>query len=55
MRRVLTIPSIIVHPLRVQNIVHSHHVIVFTQCTTPHTSKFLHMSANTEYKTKMNT
>jgi hypothetical protein len=50
-----TIPSVVVHPLRIHHVVHSHHVIVLRECTTADAAKLLHVAADAENKTEVNT
>ena len=45
-----TIASVVVHPLRVEDVVHGHHVVVLAQRTTPYSPKFLHVSAHAKQK-----
>ena len=55
MKSVRTISCVVVHPLRVQNVVHRDHIIVLAQRTTAHPAKLLHMPADTEQKAEMDT
>ena len=51
----LTISSVVVQPLSIHDVVHGDHIIVFRHSTTSNTAQLLHVSANTENQTKVNT
>ena len=48
-----TIASVVVHPLSVQDIVHSDHVVVLAQRATTYSPEFLHVTADTKQETEM--
>ncbi len=51
--RVRTVPSIVIRPLGIQDIVHGHHVVVFVKCSAAHPSQLLHMPSNTKQQSHM--
>lgn len=50
---VLLVAVVIVHPLGVENIVQSDHILCLVHGSTPHTAELLHMGTHTEQETQV--
>ena len=51
----LTISGVVVQPLRIQDIVHRHDIVVLSRRSTSHPSQLLHMRPNAQQKPQMHT
>lgn len=49
------ITLVVIHPLGIKDIMEGDHAVLFAHSTGANTAKFLHMSTDTEQKTKVNT